>query len=72
MAKEKALDLDLAVKIMFYGMMNGSFTGKKLSDYFNPHKGDWVNACRIINGLDKANLISGYGKQFYAAISYTT
>lgn len=69
---EKALDLDLAVKIMFYGMTNGSFTGKKLSAYFNPNKGEWVNARKIINGLDKANLIAGYGKQFYAAISYTT
>ena len=69
---EKAMELDLAVKIMFYGMINGSFTGKELSDYFNPSKGDWVNARRIINGLDKANLIAGYGNQFYAAISYTT
>lgn len=69
---EKALDLDLSVKIMFYGMTNGSFTGKKLSDYFNPNKGEWVSARRIINILDKANLIAGYGKQFYAAISYTT
>jgi predicted chitinase len=69
---EKALDLNLAVKIMFYGMTNGSFTGKKLSDYFNSDKSDWVNARKIINGLDKANLIAGYGKQFYAAVSYTT
>ena len=67
-----ALDLGNCVKILFYGMTNGSFTGKKLSDYFNPNKGDWVNARRIINGVDKANLIAGYGKQFYAAISYTT
>jgi len=69
---EKALDLDLAVKIMFFGMIKGSFTGKKLADYFNPTKGDWVNARRIINGLDKANLIAGYGHQYYAAISYTS
>lgn len=69
---EKALDLDLAVEIMFYGMTNGSFTGKKLPDYFNQNKSDWVNARRIINALDKANIIAGYGKQFYAAISYTT
>jgi putative chitinase len=68
---EKALDLDLSVRIMFYGMTKGSFTGKKLSDYFSPSKEDWVNARRIINILDKANLIAGYGKQFYAAISYT-
>jgi len=68
---EKALDLDLAVKVMFYGMINGSFTGRKLSDYFSSAKDDWVNACRIINVLDKAHLIAGYGHQYYAALSYT-
>lgn len=69
---ELALDLTNATTILFYGMMHGSFTGKKLEDYFNPSKEDWINARRIINGLDKANLIAAYGKQYYAAISYTT
>jgi len=53
-------------------MMEGTFTGVRLSTYFNPNKDDWMNARRIINGLDKANLIAGYGKSYYAAISYTT
>lgn len=66
-----ALNLPLAVKIMFYGMERGSFTGKKFADYFNDKREDWVNARRIINGRDKANLIAEYGKKFYSAISYT-
>lgn len=69
---ELALDLKNCTKILFYGMINGSFTGKKLSDYFNKTKGDWINARRIVNILDKAILIAGYAKGFYAAISYTT
>lgn len=69
---ELALDLEIATKILFRGMMDGDFTGKKLSDYFNPGKEDWRNARRIINGTDKAELISDYGKRYYAAISYTT
>lgn len=69
---ELALEAKNCTKILFYGMTNGSFTGKKLSDYFNKTKGDWVNARRIINGTDKANLIAGYGKSYYAAIGYTT
>jgi putative chitinase len=69
---ELALDLANCAAILFYGMTKGSFTGKKLSDYFNKTKSDWVNARRIINGTDKANLIAGYGKAYYAAISYTT
>ncbi len=72
--KNPALVMQLknAGKIMFNGMSEGWFTGKKLSDYFNATTGDWINARRIINGLDKANLIAGYGQQYYGAISHTT
>ena len=68
---KKVLDLGIATKIIFDGMVLGTFTSKKLSQYFNPTTADWVNARRIVNGLDKANLISGYGISFYKAISYT-
>jgi putative chitinase len=67
-----ALDLGNATKIMFYGMIKGSFTGKKLADYFNPTTEDWVRARAIINGTDKQQLVAGYARQYYAAISYTT
>lgn len=67
-----ALGLKVATQILFLGMMEGTFTGVKLSNYFNPNKDDWVNARKIINGLDKANLIATYGKSYYAAISHTT
>ncbi|HEY0048051.1 MAG TPA: hypothetical protein VGB68_02115 [Pyrinomonadaceae bacterium] len=66
-----ALDLENCVKILFYGMTNGTFTGRKLSDYFSATAEEWVNARRIINRLDKANLIADEAKKFYAAISYT-
>lgn len=67
---ELALNLDVSTKILFVGMVKGLFTGKKLADYFEGAKEDWVNARRIINGTDKAQLIAGYGRGFYAAISY--
>ena len=69
---ERALELPIATKIMFTGMMDGSFTGKKLSDYFSPKGESWPNARRIINGLDKARLIASYGSRYYASLSYTT
>lgn len=69
---ELALELKHCVQIMFHGMATGGFTGKKLGDYFKGNTADWINARRIINKLDKANLIADYAKQFYAAISYTT
>ena len=68
---ELALQTDLATKIMFYGMENGTFTAKKFADYFSEFKEDWVNARRIINGRDKANLIADHARKFYSAISYT-
>jgi putative chitinase len=67
---ELALSLPVSTKIMFYGMINGSFTGKKLANYFLQTKQDWVNARRIINGLDKAQLVANYAIHFYSAISY--
>ena len=69
---DRVLGPELAAAIMFSGMERGVFTGKKFADYFNGEDEDWVNARRIINGTDKANLIAGYGRAYYAAISYTT
>jgi putative chitinase len=67
---DRALELGAATEIMFAGMIEGWFTGKKLSQYFNATTENWVNARRIINGLDKANLIADYAKRYYGAISY--
>lgn len=66
----KAMDMDVAVRVMFAGMIGGLFTGKSLQRYFDGDTDDWINARQIINGLDRAALIAGYGRGFYAAISY--
>jgi hypothetical protein len=70
---DRVLELAVATRIIFEGMILGTFTGKKLGHYFttNPDHADWVQARRVVNGTNKANLIAGYGKDFYAAISYT-
>lgn len=70
---ELALQPNVSVKIMFEGMLRGSssfgdFTGKCLEQYFNATEEDWINARRIINGRDKASLISKYAKNFYTAL----
>jgi hypothetical protein len=62
------MQLDIAIKILFVGMMKGWFTGKKLANYFNPTTQDWMNARKIINGTDKAQLIASYALAYYAAI----
>jgi hypothetical protein len=67
-----AMRMDIAVDILFIGMIDGVFTGKRLSTYFDGPLADWVDARRIVNGLDRAAGIAGYGKSYYAALSYTT
>lgn len=71
-AADRVLNAQLAGKIMFLGMERGSFTSRKFADYFHGQTADWRNARRIINGFDCADAIAGYGRKFYAAISYTT
>lgn len=65
---EKALEMDVSIKILFIGMTQGLFTGVNLARYFNDQREDWVNARKIINGLDKADLIALYAKRFLACL----
>lgn len=55
-----ALDAEVAYRILSHGMRKGSFTGKKLVDYISADRCDYVNARKIINGLDQADRIAGY------------
>lgn len=66
-----ALQAGPAMRILLEGSLLGTFTGRKLANYFNLSSSDWRNARRVINGLDKADLIAGHARNFYAAISYT-
>lgn len=65
---DKALDPIKSVEILFDGMTNGRFTGKKLSDFFTASTTDWIGARKIINGSDRAADIAGYARKFAAAI----
>jgi putative chitinase len=65
---ELALDSLIGARIMFRGMAEGWFTGKKLGQYFNDTDDDPVNARQIINGNDKDTEIAAYYEQFLHAI----
>lgn len=65
---EKALEPVIACKIMILGMTKGWFTGRKLIQYFDGKMASPVQARRIINGLDKAELIAGYYYKFFRAL----
>lgn len=71
---ELCLTLNVATKVMFEGMLKGSssigdFTGKCLEMYFNTKVEDPINARKIINGTDKANLIASYYWLFKKCLS---
>lgn len=65
---DRALELPVAVAIMFEGMIEGLFTGHKLVDYFHGGASQWAAARKIINGTDKAALIAGYALSFHTAL----
>ena len=60
-----ALQPTIAAQILVRGCCNGWFTGNKLSDYL---PGDYINARRVVNSTDKADLIAGYARGFEAAL----
>jgi murein DD-endopeptidase MepM/ murein hydrolase activator NlpD len=69
---DRALDRPPAVQILYRGMIDGLYTpGQALPKYFSPLKEDWVNARKIVNGLDKADQIADYGKSYLGALRVT-
>ena len=65
---DKAKDPNIARKILVEGMMLGTFTGKKLSDYVTLKKSDFVSARRIVNGTDKAQEIAKLAVEYDRAL----
>lgn len=72
---------EIAVKILIGGMKDGTFTGmskkgtylpgaaRKLSDYINASKTDYVGARAIVNGKDKAGEIASDARRYQKALS---
>jgi hypothetical protein len=65
----RAMEMQVAVDVLIGGMRAGSFTGRRLGDYFTAGKTDWVGARKIINGTDRAALVAGYARAFRAAVT---
>lgn len=65
---ELALVPEHAAAIMIYGMAEGWFTGKKLTDYIGDYTANYTAARRIINGTDKAGKIATEAAAFELAL----
>lgn len=67
-----ALDVDISAEIAIVGMLEGLFTERKLTEFFNLKKDDPIGARAVVNGTDKAKLIAGYYKSFLDALEAAT
>lgn len=63
---DRALEPEIATRILVKGMEEGAFTGKSLSTYIGKRGtvAEFTQARRIINGVDRAQLIAGYAVSF--------
>lgn len=58
----------IALFILVHGFKTGVFTGRKISDYIDETKTDFIGARRCINGTDKAYKISDIAKTYLATL----
>jgi predicted chitinase len=61
---DKALNPNVALFVLVHGLKNGTFTGKRLGDFVKEGRTDFVNARRVINGLDRALDIAEIAKRY--------
>lgn len=66
-----AMRPDISAKILVRGMMQGWFTGLRLDQYVNSTMTDYVNARRVVNGLDRTEEIAGYARQYERVLPET-
>lgn len=59
---DSALDAEVAFRILRTGMLQGLFTGRKITEYISPTLANYVEARRAFHRLDKANVIAGYAR----------
>ena len=61
-----AMQPGVALFVLVHGFKTGAFTGRKIADYIDEAKTDFVRARRCINGTDKAHEIADIAKKFLA------
>jgi predicted chitinase len=64
-----ALQPAVALFVVVHGMRTGKFTGASLPHFVSAHKTDFVNARRVVNGLDKAEHIAHLAQAWLRRLS---
>ncbi|MCX8125535.1 MAG: SH3 domain-containing protein [Dehalococcoidia bacterium] len=65
---DQALIPEYARFILVDGFKTGAFTGKKLPDYVNEDRTDFLNARRCINRLDRADKIASLAEKWLSRL----
>jgi hypothetical protein len=63
-APDRVMEPAISLYIILDGMKNGVFTGVKLDDYIIAGSVDFRRARRIVNDMDRADLIAGYAQDW--------
>lgn len=65
-----ALDSIVSAKILVIGSLKGTFTTRRLNQYikYGLEYNEWVNARRVINGVDKNTVIADYAIKFLQCV----
>jgi len=63
---------EISFQILSVGLARGLFTGKRLSEYINDEMRDFVNARRVLNGLDCARGIAADAAEFQRCFEHAT
>jgi len=61
---DDALKPEIAMHVLFDGMLNGKFTGRRLDRYVNLKESNFASARQVVNKLDQYVLIAQYAKEY--------
>jgi predicted chitinase len=63
-----AMQPGVALFVLVHGFKTGAFTNRKITDYINACKTDFIQARRCINGTDRAHEIADIAKKFLSGL----
>ncbi len=65
---DRALDPNTALFVLVHGFKTGAFTGRKITDFINAFRTDYIDARRCINGTDHDNDIAHLAQKYASLI----
>jgi hypothetical protein len=66
---ERASEPQIALFIVVHGIANGIFTGRRLGQYINVNRTDFVNAARMVQGSGVTHHIANLAQQWLTRLN---